>query len=498
MKSGKTDCLKFIHKEVPRSFVLLVYILLFLCAVIFIAGIIFLKTECDRLNFSGIYTGETEVPYDVDIKSCFDSSLPPADLEIYVDLSRPEREKASIFIMFNKPERENSFHTIADPVAFKFENIFFYNEKGKATGYLNDRSSYSLKPSYYKKIFLSYTVKPGGQGRHGRQGYISEDFACFDGRVFILPENYSRINTARIKFKVTPGWEIINPHRKHGDYYYPDYSGKGMVYYALLKSPMAFGPFDENKKKFGSTELCVYTYSQWDGIYKKNIKEKTSSLYEYFFTSFGFDPGVPYIVCWVPFSFDGERIFGGMWSNGQCFEMPEESLRNWQLLAHRLAHAVNIEKPTGMVLKDTENSWFFEGWAVYTEIQSLSSLGLGDEKKEWNRIYKAYLNILRENPQWDCPLIEESKTEGAQREFIHYYKEPLVMKMLDYEMRKRAGKTMEEFIGESYRKYKKSKEPFSFKEGLEKFCGVSFEDFWDKMIREKGRIEPVWEYEDEN
>ncbi len=67
----KTDGLKFIHREVPGYIVISLYILLALCTIIFITGIVFLKKESDRLNFSGIYNGEKEIPCDIYIKSYF-------------------------------------------------------------------------------------------------------------------------------------------------------------------------------------------------------------------------------------------------------------------------------------------------------------------------------------------------------------------------------------------------------------------------------------------
>ena len=256
--------------------------------------------------------------------------------------------------------------------------------KKKPLSYLQDGSFYHITPAFYKKIFIQYEVKPGGFGRHERQGNISENFACFDGRVFIISENFSKIKSALIRFNVPSGWQIITPHRREGDYYYPDCFGEDLVYLSILKSSMVFGPFDESRKTFGNTALSVYTYSDWQKIHKKIIRDKTFRIYEYFFKKFGLDPGGKYVVSWVPLSSDERRVFCGMWSNSQCFEMPEDILRNWKLFVHRLTHVMNAEKPAAMTLKDNKDTWTVEGWPCYNEIEITSSLGMAIKSLSWD------------------------------------------------------------------------------------------------------------------
>ncbi len=66
------------------------------------------------------------------------------------------------------------------------------------------------------------------------------------------------------------------------------------------------------------------------------------------------------------------------------------------------------------------------------------------------------------------------------------------MKMLDVEMKRSSGKTMEQFMKYACKKYGNFREIFPFKEELEKFTGTSFEYFYESIIRKKGTVRPVW------
>ncbi|MEQ8226004.1 MAG: hypothetical protein ABRQ37_27070, partial [Candidatus Eremiobacterota bacterium] len=376
---------------------------------------------------------------------------------------------------------------------FQMEEVKFYGEKDKPIHYLTDHRKYLLSTGDNKEIFIRYCVKPGGKGRHGRQGNISETFASFDGRIFILPDKTYKINRAKIQFSVPDRWKVVNPYRKEGNWYYPDRAGKDLIYESLVKSPVACGPFGETKKRFGNTDVYVYSCSEWPISYRKKITEKSFKLYEYFYKHTGFDPEFPYIICWTPLSYDREKVLGGIWSNGMCYEMEEDRLRNWELFAHRLGHAVNEYEPTGMAIRDREDFWFIEGWPSYIEIESTSSVKFADNKTGWEKLYESYIKTLEKYPHYDYPLGKQYEVANADSvEFIHYTKAPLVMKMLDEEMKRSSGKTMDQFMKYACKKYGNFRKIFPFKEELEKFTGTSFEYFYESIIRKKGTVRPVW------
>jgi len=417
------------------------------------------------------------------------------DLEIYIDLTGACTGKATILmiVQITPGNRPSYFMQLGKEEEYTMEDVKFYDKTGKTINYLKDHRKYLLSAGDNKEIFIRYSVKPGGTGRHGRQGNISDTFSSFDGRIFIMPDKNYKINRAKIQFTVPDKWKIINPHRKEGNWYYPDSSGKDLIYDSLVKSPVACGLFGETKKRFGNTDVHVYSFSEWPPSYRKKITEKSLKLYEYFYKHTGFDPGFPYIICWTPLSYDREKVMGGIWSNGMCYEMEEDTLRNWELFAHRIAHAVNEYEPTGMAIRDREDFWFTEGWASYIEIESTSSVKFADNVTGWEKLYDHYIRTLEKYPHYDYPLGKEYEVENPDSiEFIHYTKAPLVMKMLDVEMKRSSGKTMEQFMKYACKKYGNFSKVFPFKEELEKFSGTSFEYFYESIIRKKGTVRPVW------
>jgi hypothetical protein len=457
---------------------------------LFILLVLSLSSGCDMENKK---SSITEVPHKSVTEYSQKSKKP--DLEIYIDLSGACTGQASILMILQitSEKRPSYFIQMGKEEEFQFQDVKFYGNKGKIINYQKKHRKYLPDTGDNKEIFISYSVKPGGRGRHGRQGNISESFASFDGRIFILPDKTYKINMAKIQFTVPDKWKIINPHRREGNWYYPDNSGKDLIYESLVRSPVACGPFDEVKKRTGNTDVYVYSYSKWPSLYRKKITEKSFKLYEYFHKNIGLDPGFPYIICWTPLSYDRDKVIGGIWSNGMCYEMEEDTLRNWELFAHRTGHAINEYEPTGMAIRDREDFWFIEGWASYIEIESTSSVKFADNITGWEKLYDHYIKTLEKYPHYDYTLGKQYEVEnGDSVEFIHYTKAPLVMKMLDVEMKHSSGKTMEQFIKYSYKKYGNFKESFPFKEELEKFSGTSFEYFYESIIRKKGTVRPVW------
>ena len=416
------------------------------------------------------------------------------DLDIYLDVTGADTGKVAVLIAVQK-KNIFSFEQKGMDGEFQFSNIRFYDGGKNELSYNRKGYYYYLDKKDYDTILIQYDVMPGGKGRHGHQGYVSEKFASFDGRVLIFPENFSDIKKVRIQYKVPEGWEIINPFRKKDNEYYPDYFGSSFIYETLLKSSMTFGPFEEKTKIIGNTPLSVYSYSEWPSDHKEAITKKAFSIYEYFFEKFGFNPSVPYIICWTPPSSEGEKVYTGSWTNGQTYEMGEDKLRNWELMAHRLTHALNRDKPTGSYLEDNSDLWIIEAWPSYMEIIVTSSLRIAEDERRWNRIYEEYYvdKILNEHPEWNYPVSKEYMLSGRGRELLHYFKEPLILKMLDFEMRVKTGKNIEEFMAFAYDKYGYFKGPFPFKKELEAFTGTSFEDFWNVMVRDRGYAIPVWE-----
>jgi len=425
-------------------------------------------------------------------------TVPKSDWEITVDLSQPQQGTATVeMIFYQHPGEIIFFKKMAPKSEIQFTDLEIATPTGQTLDFKTQGQKFRLLKSIDSQIplHIRYTVQPGGVGRHGHQGYISEDFASFDGRIFLMPSNMATLKNIRIRFRVPPAWKVITPHRKQQDWYYVDQFSKQLASKALLKSCLAAGPFDEHKQKFGNTEVGIYPFSKWSDAHKKTITEKSVRMYQYFFEQFGFDPGVPYVIVWTPRSKQNKKIWSAVWSNGMCYEMPTDNVRNWELFAHRVAHPMNEYQPTGLSIRDQADHWFLEGWASYIEMVATSKTGIVSEQIRWNALFDEYLKTIHSFPDQNLPLIHEYKAKGKGKRFMHYIKSPLVMKMLDYHLRQNTDKNLEQFMKYAYGKYGYSQSHFPFLEELERFAGYSLQPFWHKMVRQPGIVIPVWRKE---
>jgi hypothetical protein len=424
---------------------------------------------------------------------------PKMDWEITVDLSQPQQGTAIVEMVLYQHQGERLFfRKMAPKSEIQFTDLEIATPTGQALKFRTQGKKVRLLKSIDSQtpLHLRYTVQPGGIGRHGHQGYISEDFASFDGRIFLMPSNMAALKNIRIRFRVPPAWQIITPHRQQQDWYYVDQFSKHLASKALLKSCLAFGQFDEHKQKFGNTEVGVYSFSKWADAHKKTITNKSVRMYQYFFEQFGFDPGVPFVIVWTPRSKQNQKIWSAVWSNGMCYEMPIDNVRNWELFAHRVAHPMHEYQPTGMSIRDQADHWFLEGWASYIEMIATTETGIVSKSERWDGLFREYLKTQHTSPDHDWPLIHEYKAKGKSTRFIHYIKSPLVMKMLDYHLRQNTGKNLEQFMKYAYGKYGNFQGNFPFLEELERFTGYSLQPFWNKMVRQPGIVIPVWREED--
>ena len=90
-------------------------------------------------------------------------------------------------------------------------------------------------------------------------------------------------------------------------------------------------------------------------------------------------------------------------------------------------------------------------------------------------------------------MAKEDEAEGEATEYLHYFKAPLVAKMLDVWAQERTGKGLMGFMKEAFAKYGGFKAPFPVKDELEAYLGISLDDFWQVMITGKGPVVPMWQ-----
>ena len=131
-------------------------------------------------------------------------------------------------------------------------------------------------------------------------------------------------------------------------------------------------------------------------------------------------------------------------------------------------------------------------FASYVELTSTAATGIVEDQTYWNWLYRSYRLGRQKNPKKDLAMTDEPDARGLTKEYVHYRKAPLVMKMLEDQMVARSGKNVEQFMRAMWQKHGQFRSPLAVKDELEAFTGSNFDDFWATMIEQSGVVIPVW------
>ncbi len=411
-------------------------------------------------------------------------------VEIAVELPSPVEGALPIRMTFRDPPPGSlGMRWLGDEPEHRFGDLQVEDLRGQPLEHQRRGRRVEILEVPTDGFTVRYLAEPGGEGRHGHQGWVGADFALFDGRVLMLPQTAEPLARAELRYRIPAGWVAATPFTAEEDGFVVE--GPGMVE-TLLNSCVGLGPFEATTRELGTTQLEVWSYGPWSPAHKSELAEGSLRLAEHFHGQLGFDPGGRFVVVWTPKASDGGKVFGGTWSNGTCYEHPTTNERSWQLLAHRMGHALNKYHPTGMIFRDGRDRWFQEGWASYIEVAATHAVGLGDDQRRFDHLYERYQRTLREHPERDLPLAREPEATGETKEFLHYVKGPLVVRSLDHWMDERCGRDMTSFAAHIHATYGGFREPLPLREELEAHCGASLDDFFELMVDQPGAVVPVW------
>jgi len=416
---------------------------------------------------------------------------PGPSADIVIDLTRPSGGTMGVELAI-AGVAATTFRSMGGPPEYTYSDVQFWDEDGDRVGHKVESHLYKLDSDPGSSVRVRYRVKPGGLGRHGNQGAVTEEFALFDGRIFLFPLGVNALRSARIRFDVPDGWTVTTPFRNEKEWWIVDQFAPELTADELANSCMGAGLFDVATKQFGDTEMRVFSFSNWKEGHKKALTDKSFRMFEWFHEHQNFDLGAPYVTIWTPQT-SKERLFGGSHANGTCYEHPKDSMRNWQLLGHRLGHSVNKYNPSGMLLRDARDKWFKEGYASYIEVMATAGSGVDRNEAYWNDLYERYHDMIAAELEIDVALADEPHAPSESIEFLHYTKAPLITKMLDVWMQQRTGKSMEQFMAAMWPKYGMYRRVFPLREELEAFTGASLDEFWSVAVDQRGTVIPVWE-----
>jgi Flp pilus assembly protein TadD len=413
--------------------------------------------------------------------------------EVVVDFSRAHEGRVPVSMrVIGLDVEPYQFVFKADPDEYRIHDVRFTDDEGRPIEHRQKGNVYTLDPIEGDVVRAEWETEPGGIGRHGLQGVIRDDFATFDGRLFLMPRKAFKLRAARIHFAVPRGWNVATPFRSRGGWHYLDSFEPEDTSRLLEESCVGVGRFDVERRRFGEMEVRVASYSGWSKEYRAEVTDSGFRILEFFHDTFDFDLRSPYLVLWTPRVRD-YRVHGGSSVNGTCLDHPGGKLRPYQLLSHRVAHCIDKYRPAGMQVVDPTNRWFREGFPSYMEVIATEATGIAEGRTYFNTLYSTYKATRKNHPEHDLPLARESEAHGEAEEYLHYRKAPLVTKMLADWMRDRTEHTLEEFVREMWARHGWYRDGFDMRNELEAYTGVSFGDFWEMTVDSRGEVIPAWD-----
>lgn len=294
-------------------------------------------------------------------------------------------------------------------------------------------------------IHLTYTVQIGTPGKHGFYGAAKEDLTIFAGeQVFLFPVplltsgNFApsaTTHSVEIQYAFPMHTASIVPFRNTETSSLCQ-SPRWCDIYELLKSAYVFGQLECLTTTLETSSLHIYVDSNVKAL-DHHIVQNMENLFKYYTEHFKMPHHALNLIL---LDTSSEPILGGCGRHVICSSFDQDSLRDWQLLAHRMFHSF---MDTILPLSDFHippNLWLTEGLATYYENVALNALSDSLKEKlglnitqEFNRLYTRYLYAkLKDSAHFAFPPMAEKyiRSQG-QLEFLHYTHAPLIVKYIE-------------------------------------------------------------------
>ncbi|MCI0514726.1 hypothetical protein L0128_16040 [candidate division KSB1 bacterium] len=287
----------------------------------------------------------------------------------------------------------------------------------------------------YDRLQLNYQVVLGRLAKHGYQGYQTPEMCVFAGeQVFVIPTD-APVHSISVTFDFPGDWECWLPPIPQPTPATPfvltitDTSWLGI--YQLLKNCYAFGKFDTCVR--GGLP-CSFPQKAFSTAQRQRLVSGTQDLVNFFNSHFQRQLQ-PYACLFLP-AHTNEVIMGGVGPYSMGFSIQPDSIRDWQLLAHRLFHAYLDRSQPLKQLRLPPWSWLLEGLASFYETFAPAAIApdvLGTSQyvpeKVLAELFRRYLYFRIKDPELFslAPMSEAALKYESQREFLHYTQAPLVV-----------------------------------------------------------------------
>ncbi|MCL2152999.1 MAG: hypothetical protein FWH57_08595 [Oscillospiraceae bacterium] len=292
---------------------------------------------------------------------------------------------------------------------------------------------------------IDYDVSVSLPAKHGSRGAVTDIYTVFDGdQTFLLPAEFNLLSEEGVRnavgrlnfaFDFPNNWEKIIPFTHLSD---PGW----MDIYSITKNAFVAGEFYLDY----STQSGLKVYSlEHQAADQQTTSQLTpedmagfDSLYAYYLELFGSAPEGFNIVLLPP----DRQIIGGSGTGVVAASFDPNSIKDWQLLSHRMFHAFYDTVAPYINVHVEPNMWLNEGLATYYEKLAMDALPeplklrLGaDFRSQMALTFSQYLYMrLKEPFQYNfAPMDEERLTSSSMTEFLHYTAAPLIVMLFERE-----------------------------------------------------------------
>lgn len=160
------------------------------------------------------------------------------------DLRDPSTGRMHMTMRFDDLDESMwSFRVLGVDPELKYENVRFTTLEGRSVGHDRDGRTLELSGKAQPGVIVEYDVIPGGDGRHGHQGIVQDEFALVDGRIFMVPDGAGGLRGARARFLAPDGWTTVSALREADGWLYYDQYGPERVLTSLSGACIGVGPF---------------------------------------------------------------------------------------------------------------------------------------------------------------------------------------------------------------------------------------------------------------
>lgn len=319
---------------------------------------------------------------------------------------------------------------------------------------------------------ITHTVHLGEPGRHGHQGWIDERWATFDGAVLAAAGPLADESTLQLRFQLPPGWRLVTGLPGRGTTRTLEGSHGRSPWQILRSTCIAAGPFVRRSAQ--GSPLQVFTLP--DHALPEQVQH-AAAVWRVAHDALGFAPPHGYTVAWGPPAPGGEPVHGGTNERGSCTSH-DGSHRPLELMAHRLAHAVNRDGPWAAPPPHPRDHWFVEGFATWFEHEALRRAEVPGRARlpAWRARAD---RIHRQHPSWRVPLGSEPRVSGDLAEHLHYVRGPLAAHALDQALRERSGKDLLSFVAHLAHTRQR---PDDLRRAIARWSGVTLDDVFARYV----------------